>query len=281
MSFDWNHVRAFLATAEEGTLSAAARRLHVTQPTLGRQIAALEADLDLLLFERVGKSLQLTSAGREMLVHVREMGASASRLSIAAAGQSQAIDGHIRITASDVFSAYVLPPVLAELRTRAPRLDIEVLAANDIQDLMRREADIAIRHVQPAQPDLIARRVRDATAHLYAASSYLAKSGRPRTMADLMRHDFVGFSDNEQMVAHLRPLGVPITEENFHINSANGAVAWTLVRRGFGIAMMSDDVAVQCPEVEIILPDMAMVEFPVWLTTHRGTTHQPADPAGL
>jgi DNA-binding transcriptional LysR family regulator len=267
--FDWNHVRAFLATAEEGTLSAAARHLRLTQPTLGRQIAALEADLDILLFERIGKSLHLTAAGREMLTHVRDMGAAATRLSIVAAGQSQAIDGHIRVTASDVFSAYVLPPVLRDLRARAPRLQIELLAVNDIQDLMRREADIAIRHVQPSQPDLIARRIRHATARFYAAKSYIAARGRPRGMADLAQHDFVGFGDKDRMLSHLRPLGVPISGENFRIGSTNGIVAWTLVRQGFGIAIMSDEVAALSPEVEPVLPDMAPVEFPVWLTTHR------------
>lgn len=267
--FDWNHVRAFLATAEHGTLSAAARRLRLTQPTLGRQIAALEADLGLLLFERVGKSLQLTQAGREMLSHVRDMGTAATRLSIAATAQSQGIEGRIRVTASDVFSAFVLPPALAELRARAPRLEIEVLAANDIQDLMRREADIAIRHVQPDQPDLIARRVRDATARFYASTSYIAARGRPSSIPDLARHDFVGFGDNARMLAHLRPLGLPISDANFRIGSSNGIVAWTLVRQGFGISIMSDEVAALCPEVELILPDMAPVTFPIWLTTHR------------
>ncbi|MDH5452601.1 MAG: LysR family transcriptional regulator, partial [Paracoccaceae bacterium] len=143
-TFDWNHMRAFLATAEGGSLSAAARALGQTQPTLGRQVAALEAQLGIMLFERVGRSLALTQSGRDLLEHVRSMGEAANRISLAASGQSQSIEGRVRITASDIMSAYVLPPVLRHLRQLAPLLDIDIVAANDIRDLMRREADIAI-----------------------------------------------------------------------------------------------------------------------------------------
>ncbi|WP_204112883.1 LysR family transcriptional regulator [Shimia biformata] len=267
--FDWNHVRAFLATAEEGTLSAAARRLGLTQPTLGRQVAALEDDLGVLLFERVGKALHLTRAGRDILEHVRDMGDAATRLSIAAAGQSQSIDGLVRITASDIYSTHILPPILKDLQKRAPKLEIEIVAVNDIQDLMRREADIALRHVRPEQPDLIARLVREATARFYASTDYIQRNGRPETLADLARHEFVSFGDTDEMLKHLLPLGAPLTADNFRIGSKNGIVAWNLARQGFGISIMDDVVAAQCPEVEVLLPDMAPVVFPVWLTTHR------------
>lgn len=118
-SFDWNHMRAFLATAEEGSLSAAARKLGLTQPTLGRQVTALEAELNLMLFERVGRNLVLTQAGEELLQHVRAMNAAADQVALVASGQSQAVEGVVRITASDVFSAYLLPPIMKELRARA------------------------------------------------------------------------------------------------------------------------------------------------------------------
>lgn len=268
-SFDWNHVRAFLATAEKGSLSAAARVLGLTQPTLGRQVSALEDDLGILLFERVGRSLQLTEAGRDLLGHVRAMGAAADRVALAASGQSQSIEGKVRITASEGLSAYILPAALKRLREVAPRLEIDIVAANDIRDLMRREADIAIRHVRPEQPDLIARLVRDARAYFYASSAYLSERGRPRTPADLARHDFIGFGDNRQMLDYLVPLGLPLTEANFRIGSANGIVAWELARQGFGIAPMWDELARLCPEMERILPDLKPITFPIWLTTHR------------
>ncbi|WP_263739337.1 LysR family transcriptional regulator [Albidovulum litorale] len=267
--FDWNHIRAFLATAEEGSLSAAARVLGLTQPTLGRQVSALENDLGILLFERVGRALQLTEAGRDLLGHVRAMGAAADRVALAASGQSQSIEGKVRITASEGLSAYILPAALKRLREVAPRLEIDIVAANDIRDLMRREADIAIRHVRPEQPDLIARLVREAKAYFYASGSYLSERGRPKTPADLARHDFIGFGDNRQMLDYLVPLGLPLTEANFRIGSANGIVAWELARQGFGIAPMWDELARLNPEMERILPELPPITFPIWLTTHR------------
>ncbi|EDZ45956.1 transcriptional regulator, LysR family [Rhodobacterales bacterium Y4I] len=266
---DWNHIRAFLATAETGSLSAAARRLGLTQPTLSRQVAALEAELGVLLFERPGRALALTEAGHELLIHSRKMGEAANSLTLAATGQAQSIEGTVRITASDVMSAHVLPPVLHQLRQRAPRLTIDVVAANDIRDLMRREADIAIRHVRPEQPELIARLVQEATAHFYAAPSYLERRGRPSAPAGLADHDFVGFADVDRSIAFMAPLGIHLTADNFRIRSTSGLASWELVKQGFGVCPMMDDVAAVTPGVERLLPGMEPLTFPVWLTTHR------------
>ena len=266
---DWNRIRAFLATAEEGSLSAAAKSLGLTQPTLGRQVAALEDELGILLFERVGRSLVLTRAGIELLDYTRAMGDAANRIALAASGQSQSIEGQVRITASDVFSAHVLPPFLHDLRRAAPQLQIDIVAANDIRDLMRREADIAIRHVRPEQPDLIARLVREATANFYASTDYLDRRGRPQTLADMGNHDFISFGDTQEMLRHYLPLGLPLTEAHFPIGSQSGVVAWEYARRGFGITAMGDEVARTCPEMELVLPGMIPISFPVWLTTHR------------
>ncbi len=269
ISFDWNRVRAFLATAEEGSFSAAARALGQTQPTLGRQVAALEDELGVTLFERVGRSLALTDAGVELMEHVRTMGEAASRISLTASGQSQAIEGKVRITASDVFSAYQLPTFLARLRELAPRLEIDVVAANDIRDLQRREADIAIRHVRPEQPDLITRLVKEATAHFYAARSYLERRGQPESMESLSEHEFIGFGDPSRMIEYLRPLGITLSKDNFRLSSQSGVVAWEMVRHGLGLSVMSDELGAATPEVERILPDMEPIVFPIWLTTHR------------
>jgi len=269
ISFDWNQVRAFLATVEEGSLSAAARALGLTQPTIGRQIAALERELGVVLFERAGRSMMLTRSGWELMDHVRAMGDAATRISLAASGRVQAIEGQVRITASDVMSAHVLPPVLKRLREVAPLLEIDLVATNDIRDLLRREADIAIRHVRPDQPELIARLVRQATAHLYAAKTYLDARVRPAVLAELADHDFIGFADTDRMLDHLIALGLPVTRGNFRYGSSSGVVAWELVRHGLGIAIMSQEVAEATPGIERVLPATAPVTFPVWLTTHR------------
>lgn len=269
VAFDWNQARAFLATVEEGSLSAAARALGLTQPTLGRQVAALEEDLEILLFERVGKSLVLTPSGLELLDHVRAMRDAANRISLTASGQSQTIEGQVRITASDVMSAHTLPPAVGRLREIAPLLEIDIVAANDIRDLQLREADIAIRHVRPEQPDLIARHVSDATAHFYALKPYLDRHGRPDSIETLADHAFIGFGDNDLMIERLNAFGLSLTRENFRLGSESGVVAWEMARHGLGIIVMSDEVAADTPGMERVMPDMDPFVFPIWLTTHR------------
>ena len=266
---DWTHIRAFLATAETGSLSSAARQLGLTQPTLSRQVAALEADLGVLLFERLGRSLALTDTGRELLPHARKMLEGASGLSLAASAQVVSIEGTIRITASDVMSAFVLPPALRQLRQQAPRLTIDVVAANDIRDLMRREADIAIRHVRPEQPDLIARLVQQASAHLYASKSYLDRRGYPSSRAELSGHDFLSFGEPQRMIEFLEPLGIALEADCFRLGSQSGVVTWELAQQGFGICPMAESVAAATRGMERVLPAMDPILFPVWLTTHR------------
>lgn len=256
-------------TAEEGSFSAAARALGQTQPTLGRQVAALEATLGITVFERVGRSLVLTQSGLELLEHVRAMGDAANRISLTASGHVQSIDGLVRITASDVFSAYMLPAVVRKLRQAAPLIEIDIVASNEIQDLQRREADIAIRHVRPEQPDLIARLVREEAAHFYAAPSYLNARGFPQTVADLSNHDHVSYGDVDRMMAHLAGAGVSLSRANFLVRSESGVAAWEMVKAGLGIGIMSQDVGAATPEVTRILPDWPPVVFPIWLVTHR------------
>ncbi len=268
-AFDWNQARAFLATVEEGSLSAAARALDLTQPTLGRQVAALEAQLNVVLFERVGRSLTLTPSGIELLDHVRAMYDAANRISLTASGQSQKIEGQVRITASDMMSAYFLPLAIKKLREVAPFVEIEVVATNEISNLQLREADIAIRHIRPEQPDLIAKLICEATAHLYASNGYLDTRGRPKTLADMSDHDFIGFGDNDHMVEILNPYGLLLTPKNFRLGSINGFVAWKMAQNDLGIIVMSDDVAANSAGMERVLPDMEPMVFPIWLTAHR------------
>lgn len=266
---DWNYLRAFWATAETGSLSAAARSLKLTQPTLSRQVAALEQSIGLLLFERAGRTITLTQAGVELLEHTKDMAEAANRVALAASGQSHKIEGLIRITASDVLSAYMMPGFMRELRDVAPDLQVEIVATNTISDLMRREADIAIRHVRPEQPDLVARLVKEAEGQFYASTNYLDKHGRPSDKADLSHHDFVGFGNPQQMIDYLEPLGISLTARNFRLGSENGIAAWEFVKHGFGLGPMSTDVGDATPGIERALPAMEPILFPVWLVTHR------------
>ncbi|MBF9030163.1 LysR family transcriptional regulator [Rhodobacterales bacterium HKCCE3408] len=270
INFDWNQVRAFLATAEEGTLSAAARALRLTQPTLGRQVTALEETLGVTLFERVGRSLVLTEAGTALLTHVRAMGEAAHRVSLAAAGQNDAVAGDVRISASDALCTYLLPDLLRDLRRKAPGLTIELLADNRVSDLMRREADIAIRHVEPTEPELIGRRMKDGHAKLYAATRWLAENPAPRTVAELAAAPMVGMDDPQAMRAGLARFGVEVPELTVPIRSSNGVVGWELLRAGHGVGLMADAVARRTPGIEEITIDgFDGVRFPIWLITHR------------
>jgi DNA-binding transcriptional LysR family regulator len=268
--FDWNQARAFLVTAEEGSLSAAARALGMTQPTLGRQVTALEEELGIALFERVGRGLKLTAGGVDLLDHVRKMGESANHLSLAASGQSQTIEGPICITASEVISGFLLPPLLERLRHLHPGVQIKVVATNAVRDLRRREADIAIRSGRPTDPNLIATRLRDTPAHLYAAPLYLKRLGNPRTAADFSRADFIGFADDDGRFLHgLNALGFSLTPKNFPIHTDNHMVLWEMVKSGLGVGAIIDEVGDAEPRVVRALPSMAAIPVPAWLVAHR------------
>ena len=269
ISFDWNQVRAFLATAEEGSFSGAARVLRTTQPTIGRQIAGLEADLGVTLLERSVRGQNLTQAGLDLLQHVRTMGEAAARISMSADVQSQQIVGEVVVTATDLLSAAILPGILPPLRRAAPGLRIRIVCANDLRDLMKREADIAIRHVRPDQPDLIARHIGDFRASLYAAKAYLDAAGRPNSPAGIGDLDFVGTADHERLIAPLANMGISVTAENFVVSSDSGAVTWEMVKSGFGVSMLPEALCDAEPTVEKVLPALPPLQFPIWLVTHR------------
>lgn len=268
ISFDWNQVRAFLATAEAGSFSAGARALGTTQPTVGRQIAGLEAKLGVTLFERSGRGLRLTQVGRDLLEHVRAMGDAAALVSMAADSQSQVLIGQVTITATDLLSAKVLPTLLAPARQAAPGIRIHIVASSDLRNLMQREADIAIRHVRPDQPDLIARHVGDFRANLYAARGYLDRAGRPRSLHEIADHAFVGNADPERLLAPLQSLGVPVSAENFTVSSDSGVVAFELTNAGYGLSMQPERLAEEAG-LEKVSPDLPSLRFPIWLVTHR------------
>jgi len=269
VDFDWNAARAFLVTALEGSLSAAARKLKQTQPTLSRKVAALEKDLGVMLFERVGKRLVLTETGISLLDHVRAMGEAAGLVALGATGRSQAIVGQVRISAGEVVAAHLLPAIVERIGKAHPEIDVHVVASNRLSDLLRREADIAIRHVRPEQPDLVARKVRDSSAHLYAAKSYLRRRRRPPSL-DLSNEAFVGADDNPRFIEILEQLGVRgLTLENFKWTTDSHLVGWELVRRGLGIGGMIREVGDGTPGVERVLPSLPPIPVPYWLCTHR------------
>ena len=269
VKFDWNRARAFLVTAEEGSLSAAARALGMAQPTLGRQVDALEEELGVILFERVGRGFTLTPSGVDLLEHVRAMGVAANRMSLAVSGQSQAIEGTIRIAASEVHAALLLPPIIAKLRVAQPGIQVEVMASRVSSDLLRREADIAIRNYQPTEPDLIAKKVRDLPARLYASPDYIERIGNPALPYDLRDAEFISIDRTGVFLKGLNTLGLGLTERNFPILTENYLVAWEMVKHGLGIGIQDGVVGDREPSVRRVLPDLEPLVFSMWLVTHR------------
>ncbi|MBN8505655.1 MAG: LysR family transcriptional regulator [Burkholderiales bacterium] len=266
---DWNQLRAFLHAAETGSMSAAARRLGLSQPTLSRQVAAIEQRLGVALFERIGKSLQPTATALALLEHARSMGAAAEELSLAASGHAQTIDGVVSISASDVVAAWLLPPVLRALSEQAPALRVEIVTTNALSDLRRREADIAVRHVRPSEPELIGRLLRETTASFYASHDWVRRHGHPRTAADAASQRFVGSDRQDRYLGYLQAHGLPLTPQAFSCYAENSCTGWALVRQGLGIGAMMDEVADGCSDVVRVLDDVPPVHFPIWLVTHR------------
>ncbi|WP_187429674.1 HTH-type transcriptional regulator HdfR [Roseobacter fucihabitans] len=268
-AFDWNQARAFLVTAEEGSLSAAARALGLTQPTLSRQVVGLEEALGLTLFERTSRALLLTQSGLELLAHFRMMGDAANSISLAATGQSQAVTGHVLISATDLMATHFLSPVLKTLRATAPDLQIEIIATNELSDLRRREADIAIRHGRPKDETLFAKRLRDTNAHLFASKEYLDEVGRPETLADLEKLKFVGVDKPEQRLGLMASRGVNLTTANFNFSTSSATLTLELVRQGFGIGILPIDIGVAYPELENPFSAFEPISIETWLVAHR------------
>ena len=269
IGFDWNQVRAFLATADEGSLSAAARALRQTQPTLSRQVSALEDSLGVTLFERGPRRMMLTEAGRDLLGHVRVMADAATKVSLTASGQSQSVSGTVMVTSTAMFASQYLPDVLVGLRERAPNLVVEVITSNDIKDLTRREADISIRHARPEQSDLIAKLVAEVPASLYATDAFLRRHGNPRSMAELAGVPVVGFGAFEEVAAAYAGLGLSLQPGDIAVNTRDGHAIVAFASAGLGMSLLTLDMARSLPGFRKVLPDLPELPVPVWLVTHR------------
>lgn len=269
ITFDWNRARAFLVTAEEGSFSAAARALGMSQPTLGRQVAALEEELGLTLFDRPRGGLALTEAGRDLLEHLRDMGEAARRMSLLASGQAQSVEGHVRVSASEMAAIYLLPPILRDLQKDHPGITLEIVCTDAVSDLSRREADIALRNTEPTDPDLIARKIADERGHFYATPGWLAENGTPKGPEDLARTPIIGVGDNQRLVDYMAARGHDFRVENIRLMSGSLVAHWALVLAGAGIGMASEGIAALCPQVRPAMPWMEPVEFKTWLVAHR------------
>lgn len=275
VNFDWNHLRAFLATAEEGSLSAAARALETTQPTLSRQVTALEEELGVTLFERGTRSMSLTTAGEELLEHARAMGEVALRASLSATGQSSEIAGHVVIAATEMLAAFHLPRAIGRILEDAPALSIEIAASNEIQDIIRREADIAIRHARPAQTELVARLLGETTAHIYASRRYLETHPMPETQEMLSRCRFTGIDPVERFMPDMSGFEISLDPAQFTVTTRSGPARMGLVREGVALSIIPKLTADRFDDLVPVMPEAFAIPVPVWLVTHRELKTSP------
>lgn len=265
---DWALLRAFLEVAHCGSLSRAATALGSSQPTLSRQIAQLEAHLGSALFERTTRGVRLTEAGTALRVPAERMREQAQQFALVAAGREQALAGTVRITASEVMSAYVLPPLLRTLRAAHPEIQIELVASNTVENLLERDADIALRMVRPSQTALIARRLADQPLGLYMHRDLLQLHGKP-SAANMLQMPWVGYDRSDQLLRGFRDAGFSARKELFGFRCDNHLVAWQAVVAGLGIGVVTQRVAALFPQVVRVLPKVAIEPLPVWLTAHR------------
>jgi len=272
---DWSHLQSFIAVAEHGSLSAAARARGSSQPTLSRHIAQLEQTIGTRLFDRSTGGVVLTQTGSDLMGHAKTMADAAAKLAILTEGGSQNFAGTVRITASQIVATYLLPPVLTALHLNAPEIEIEVVASDDTNNLLRREADIALRMYRPTQEDVIAQHVGDLTMCAYAAKTYLARKGMPVTVADILNHDLIGYDRSTLITDGLRQFGADVRRDFFKFRSDDQVVCWQMVRAGFGIGFNQQAVGDADPLVEPVFEGMPVGHLPIWLTAHSELRSTP------
>jgi DNA-binding transcriptional LysR family regulator len=268
-AFDWTLMRSFLAVIEAGSLLGAARNLHSNQPTLGRHIALLEKQLGVALFERTGRGLNPTAAAAVVADHARTMREGADAVLRSVTRHRERTSGTVRLTASQPVACYLLPPLLARLQAEEPAIAIEVVASNKLSNLLRREADIAVRMVRPTQTSLIARRIARVGLCAAAHRDYLKQHGTPKRAEDLLNHRLIGYDQDDVIVRAFASAGQDISRDHFMLRSDDLIVQWQALRAAMGIGFVAHHMAAQDPQVQCLLPELAILPLPVWLTVHR------------
>jgi DNA-binding transcriptional LysR family regulator len=267
--FDWTLIRSFLAALDHGSLLAAARATHVSQPTIGRHISELEAQLDVVLFERTGRGLLPTQMAERLAESARAMETGANQLLRSASAETKSVSGTVRITASQTVACVLLPGVLAQMRLVLPDIQIEVLASDAVSNLLRREADIALRMARPDQSSLVAKRIGEVAVCACAHNDYLRRRGFPKQMQDLLNHELIGDDQNDQIIRGFAAFGYPVGKEQFAFRTDDSMTYWRAVQVGLGIGFIADFMVRTDNQVVPLLPMMKIPPLPIWLTVHR------------
>lgn len=268
-SINWSYLKDFLVVADCGSLSAAARKLGVSQSTLTRRMTALEESLHAELFRRSPQGLELTEAGEATVEPARLMEQGAQAVELAVSGRDLSPAGLVRLTATDGLAVEWLTPTLAELRAEQPRIDIELITRTNNMDLLRREADIAIRLGRPSQAELVARRTGELVLGLYGSRGYLDRHGVPESEDDLGDHLAVAFDEGDvYTVGASRLLGMlGAARIVFRANTLTAQLA--AIRAGFGLGAQACFIGERDSRLVRVLPGTEL-RLDVWLVTHPG-----------
>ena len=266
---DWSLWRSFAAVVSNGSLSAAARELGISQPTVGRHIETLEHDLGLALFERTLSGLKPNSAALRIFEPVSQAQGALAEAAMMAEGAQAEYGGTVRVTASVMISHYVLPRLLLPIRERYPRIALELVPADSTENLLLREADIAIRMFRPTQLELVTRHLGDIPIVPAAHQLYLDRRGMPTTAKELAEHDLIGLDRSDLIIAHAQKLGLPLRRDQFVLRTDDQANQWELMRMGLGIGFAQRNLLRATPGMVELPIDLSIPPLQVWLTTHR------------
>jgi DNA-binding transcriptional LysR family regulator len=265
----WDLYRTFLAVVSEGSFTAAARKLGLTQPTAGRQVEALEAHLGIRLFTRTSRRPVPTTAARALIPHASAMAAAAAAMQRTVSGESSAERGAVRLTASELLGCEVLPAILADFGIRYPNVDIELALSNRNLDLLGREADLAVRMRRPVQKALVVRKLGAIDVGLFAHRRYLERCGVPRTPEDLRAFRCIGFDHDPEGVRSAGGRAATLRREDFQYRCDSAAAQWAAVRAGAGIGGCHVNIARRDPDLVQVLERYFSFRRELWLVMHR------------
>ena len=274
-SMDWSLVQSFLMVAETGSLSEAARRLNQSQPTIGRHIRTLEKQLQTSLFERHQRGFNLTKEGAALVPLAKSARDSMQAIRLTAAGQESQMEGTVRIACSVFAAHHILPDIIASMRATEPGIDFEIAPSDESENLLYREADIAVRMYRPTQLDIVTRHIGDIPIGVFAAHVYLDRADAPIEIEKFFEHDVVGFDQGMLILNVMRALGLQAKPSDFVVRCDNQSAYWKLVRAGCGIGFAQQNVGRADPKVAELDLDLSLPPLPVWLAAPEAMRQVP------
>ena len=272
----WDFYRTFLEVLREGSLSGAARSLGLTQPTVGRHVDALEETLGYALFIRTQQGLSATQQALALRPYAEALESTSTALLRAASSQGSGVRGTIRITASDVITVEVLPAIITELHAAYPELTIELMPSNRIEDLLQREADIAVRMQRPSQGVLIARRIGNIELGMYAHKDYLARRGKPARIEDVAGHALIGFDKETAFIRSMKTQLPEVRRELLALRTDSDLASLAMLRAGFGVGFCQTGLARRNPDLVRLFPKRISLKLDTWLAMHEDLRDNPS-----